>query len=307
MPGDHLHDPRTPGPASAPPLPRRPALRPGLHVVRRDDRHLQVGIDPPHVLVLPDEPLTRRLLEELRAGVTPDLAAPAARRLVADLAARGLVVDGAVRDATLGAAEDRGAAAAAFAQFGDDAARRLADRDRARVRVEAAPDTEQAATRLLRASGVGLAAVTDEPTAVLVVCDEALPRARVDPLVRAGLPHLVVAPASGGVVVGPFVVPGLTACLRCVDAARAERDPRRPVLLEQCHRGTAVAGPTPRDPSLHAVAVGLAVRDLVSFVDGDRPATWSATVTVGPDLALARQAWRRHVHCGCAWDELLAV
>ena len=27
----------------------RPVLRDGLHVVRRDDRHLQVGLDPPDV------------------------------------------------------------------------------------------------------------------------------------------------------------------------------------------------------------------------------------------------------------------
>ncbi|MGA8246868.1 MAG: hypothetical protein WB797_08180, partial [Nocardioides sp.] len=34
----------------------RPVLRPGLHVVRRDDAHLQVGLDPPDRLVLRDRP-----------------------------------------------------------------------------------------------------------------------------------------------------------------------------------------------------------------------------------------------------------
>jgi hypothetical protein len=34
----------------------RPVLRPGLHVVRRDDAHLQLGLDDPDRFVLPDRP-----------------------------------------------------------------------------------------------------------------------------------------------------------------------------------------------------------------------------------------------------------
>lgn len=291
--------------AEVPGLPRRPALRPGLHVVRRDDRHLQVGVDPPEVLVVPDDPETRRVLEDLRAGVRPLTESVTARRLVADLLARGLLVDAAARDLALRDAADRGAVSAAYAQFGDDARRRLVARADARILVEAPPDLGRA-TRLLQASGVGLAARPDEATAALVVSEEVLPRGRLDPVLRAGLPHLVVSPGPGGLSVGPFVAPGLTACLRCVDAHLAERDPRRSMLIEQCGPATVAGGPTPRDPALLALGVALAVRDLVSFVDGDEPSTWSASVTVGPDLGLARRSWRRHAHCGCSWDDVLA-
>ena len=287
-------------------LPRHPALRPGLHVVRRDDRHLQVGVDPPAVLVVPDDPETRRVLEDLRTGARPATSSPSARRLVADLLARGLVVDAAARDDDLRAASDRAAVAAAYAQFGDDARRRLTARAEARVLVEAPTDLGHAA-RLLRASGVALAARPDEATAALVISEEVLPRERLDPLLRVGLPHLVVAPGPGGLTVGPFVAPGLTACLRCVDARLAERDPRRPMLLEQCRPATLASGPVPRDPALFSIAVALAARDVVSFVDGDEPTTWSATVTVGTELSLARRGWRRHPHCGCAWDDALAA
>src|SRR5689334_13404147 len=48
--------------------PPPPALRPGLHVVRRDDDHVQVGVDPPWRVVLPDEPGVRRLLAALADG-----------------------------------------------------------------------------------------------------------------------------------------------------------------------------------------------------------------------------------------------
>ena len=294
-------DPATTGP------PARPVLRPGVHVVRRDDRHLQVGVDLPGALVVPDDPETRRLLEDLRTGVSPATDSPAARRLLRDLLAHGLVVDGAARDRALRGGADRAAVAATWAQYGDDAPRRLVARADARVLVEGPADQAQAAARLLRASGVGLAGSPDEATLVLVVADTVLPRGRLDPVLRAGLPHLVVAPGPGGLVVGPFVAPGLTACLRCVDARLAERDPRRSMLLEQCGPATLADGPAPRDPALLTLAVALASREVVSFVDGDEPATWSASLTVGPDLALARRGWRRHPHCGCAWDDLLAV
>jgi hypothetical protein len=286
-------------------LPRRLALRPGLHVVRRDDRHLQVGVDPPAVLVVPDDPESRRVLDALRTGARPGTASAESQRLVADLVARGLVVDAAARDTALAAAPDRGAASATYAQFGDDARRRLAARAEARILVEAPTDLGRAAS-LLRASGVGLTARLDEADTVLVIADEVLSRHRLDPLLRAGLPHLVVAPGPGGLTVGPFVAPGLTACLRCVDAHLSERDPRRSMLLEQCDATTVASGPTPRDPALLALGVAAAVRDVVSYVDGDEPATWSASVTVGPDLALVRRGWRRHPHCGCAWDALPA-
>ena len=89
------------------------SLRPGLHVVRRDDRHLQVGVDPPWRVVLPDEPGVRRLLGDLadgrpaapethrallaltRAGMLAD-PAPPVRRTVA-VHATGAVADEAVR------------------------------------------------------------------------------------------------------------------------------------------------------------------------------------------------------------------
>jgi len=43
----------------------RPVLRDGLCVVRRDDRHLQVGLDPPDRLVLADRPGLRDTLTHL--------------------------------------------------------------------------------------------------------------------------------------------------------------------------------------------------------------------------------------------------
>lgn len=288
-------------------VPARPALRPGLRVVRRDDGHLQVGIDPPLRAIVPDEVPVRRLLEDLSTGdpgrtIGPS-DSPAAARCLQTLHQHGLLVDAAALGRALATGEDRAAAAAVFAQAGAGAEEVLTARTRSEVRVDAAPDVRQSAHRLLRAAGVSL---TEGPEAdiVLLVSPGPLPRDALDPFVRDGRAHAVVTPAGGGFTVGPFVVPGLTACVRCVDAHLAEHDPRRAVVLEQC--GRQAPGPVePRDPTLLALAVAWAVRDVIRFVDGEDPATWSATVTIGADAMPVRQSWRRHPHCGCSWGDAL--
>ena len=298
--------PSDPAPAHLRPL-RRPVLRPGLRVVRRDDRHLQVGIDPPHRLVVPDSPDVRRLLGELRHGLGPAPGTAETRRVLARLLERDLLVDGVRLSDLLANAPDRAAVLAAYAAYGDDAARRLAARAGARVAVDAPPDLARTAVRLLSASGlpVGPGEASAAPAALLVVADAAVPRDRLDQAVRAGVPHLLVQGGPGTLEVGPFVVPGLTACVRCVDAHRGEHDPRRSLVLEQW--AGAATGTEPRDPALTALALAWAVRDLVAFVDGDEPGTWSATVALGGDPEAGPRRFTRHPHCGCAWGDSLAV
>jgi hypothetical protein len=92
--------------------------------------------------------------------------------------------------------------------------------------------------------------------------------------------------------------------VRCVDAHLAEHDPRRAVVLEQSGR-QGPAGVEPRDPTLLTLAVAWAVRDVIRFVDGTAPATWSATVTIGADAMPVRRPWGRHPHCGCSWGDAL--
>ena len=286
-----------------PPVPARPVLRPGLRVVRRDDGHLQVGIDPPHRVVAPDEPDVRRVVDDLGRGRPPEPQTPAGHRFLADLAAQDLVVGAADLGDALATAQDRSAVAAAFAQFGTDAPRRLAARSAARIDVDASEELRRSVARLLRASGTGHARGAADATALLVVRGGELRRGTLDPVVRAGLPHLVVIGGPAGVTLGPFVVPGLTACLRCVDAHRGETDPRRATVVEQCAQAAPRSGAEPRDPALLEMALAWAVRDLVSFVDGDQPATWSTSVELGPGLEVVPRQWPRHPHCGCSWGE----
>ena len=113
-----------------------------------------------------------------------------------------------------------------------------------------------------------------------------------DPWVVESRPHLSVSAVPGAVRVGPFVVPGLTACLRCVRAWAGDVQEREATRL--------VPGPGV-DPALLAVALGWAARDARTWLGGGTPSTWSATVTVGVDLAPRVRRWARHPHCGCSW------
>ena len=62
-----------------------------------------------------------------------------------------------------------------------------------------------------------------------------------------------------------------------------------------------IAAPAVAKESLAPVTV-----TLTRAADGARPVTWSTTVLVGdgePEVT----AYRRHPHCGCAWDEPLVA
>lgn len=280
----------------------RPLLRPGVRVVRRDDLYLQVGVDPG--LVLRDTEETRGLLTDLTLGRLPS---PAARASAAwcRLLDRGLVVDGGALLGDLPAdGEAARAVASAYAGRADGAATMRRRRD-VTVLVDAPSPLAGQARRLLRTSGVGVARDDQtSPSAVLLVTLGVVDRSQVDGLVQADRPHLLVQCIEDAVHLGPFVVPGLTACLRCVDARLAEADPRRGLVLDQLARAGPLRAdgiPEPVDPATAAAAVAWAVRDLVSWVDAQLPTTWSASIVLGPGMHQVREDWPRHPRCGCAW------
>ena len=271
----------------------RPVLRPGWQAARFDDHHLQVGLDAPERVVLPDSPDVRRLLTvltDLDAPWKPPGSLPATRALDR-LRSAGLLVSlpGSSLEARLAA------------EHGASAPSRLEARRAARVAVEAAPGLAEAISPLLRAEGVQ--PVKAAASVTLVATIGPVRRGRLDALLQDGRPHLVVTGGPTAWEVGPFVSPGRTACLRCVDAARAETDPRRAVVADQLARSSA---PVPLSPTLQAAALALAVREIVSYVDGVAPTTWSASLRLGASGAPVLRAWERHPLCGCAWDVILS-
>lgn len=106
------------------------------------------------------------------------------------------------------------------------------------------------------------------------------------------VPHTVVALRAGGVRVGPFIVPGSSPCLRCVQVTQQAEpsvlDPADPSEL-----------PTEVSAGLLVAGIGLAARDLATYSRGLRPWGWATTITLGDEVYV--EEWPRHPHCGCAW------
>ena len=249
----------------------RPVLRSGLHVVRRDDAHLQIGLDEPDRLVLRDQPGLYAALTALERPPAAEL-----RGVLDRLVADGWVVDAA------------------------EPSRRARERteQRAAVTLEADALLRTAVTRLCAAAGLRVAEQASAATLVVTLGE---PRRRVsDRLVRDDVPHLWLAVLPDAVRIGPFVEPGRTACLRCVDARLGERDARRATVLHQLEE-LPVAPYAVWEPCLLDLGVAWAVRDAVRRLDGEPPALRSATVTVTAALEVTRGDWLRHPHCGCAW------
>lgn len=291
----------------------RPILRPGTHLLTRTDGSVQLGLDPGAAVVLDDSPALR---SALLGSDTEDAG-------VAELHEAGLVVD--ERTVLPLLAEDRtggvprAAASALALSAGVTAPEAAARREGCSVEVvrfghPAATSLVSSAERLLATSGVRTTGGTTgrrrargrAPRLGLLVGAGEPDRELADRWLREGVTYTVVRIVEGRAVLGPFVEPGVTACLRCVDAHHTDSDPDWPLLVRQlaelCVRDRADGVPEPVDPALGEVAVGWACRDLLTHLDGGRPTTWSATLTLDADLGgLERRAWRRHPECACSW------
>ncbi len=286
----------------------RLVLAPGLRVLSRGRDEVQIGLGSLRTLRLPDSPALRRVLSALDRGEAAPVD-PASRRALALLAP--VLVD-ADRLAPVGVSPTD-AAAVALRTPGVFASR-LRRRSQSTVVVRnalatsghAAPGPDPAL--ILRAAGFTVAEDHPAPAATLLLCNGEPDRTVFDPWVRDGTPHQLVRSVEGEFVIGPLVVPGRTACLRCLDAHHSVDDPMHPVLVGTHHRAArhdAVAEPI--DSALAALATGWAVRDLIAHLDGEPAASWSATVRIGPDLgSLSVVSWLRDQACSCAWADTAA-
>ena len=181
----------------------RPLLSPGLHVLRRADGRLQVGLSPATAVLLPDEEGVRRDLHRLSRGEAdaaeiPESLKPLLRTPPGPATGRVLI-----------------------AGFGHRAGASLSTRLRALLET------------------AGLNPVRTEPDLVLLAGVGEPARESVDALTQAGTPYLLLRLVEGDVLLGPLVVPGRTACLRCTDAAVTEEDASWPLLVEQYARLSA--------------------------------------------------------------------
>ncbi len=142
---------------------------------------------------------------------------------------------------------------------------------------------------------------TAGPLADLEVLAGAPGRDLADGLMRDRIPHLAASAGEAIGVVGPLVIPARSACLRCLDLARTDRDPAWPLILAQL--AGRQADPPACDAALAAAVAAQATAQILAFID--RPGRRAGPVTNGtlelvlPAWQWRRRTWRPHRDCSC--------
>jgi hypothetical protein len=116
---------------------------------------------------------------------------------------------------------------------------------------------------------------------------------------RKSLAHLLIEERDDTVLIGPLVPPSGSPCLRCLDLHRRDRDPAWPRLVAQL--ATSVDAAPTISTATTLIAVGVAVAQVLAYLDGDDAPTIGASIEVGPPSTLRRRSWGPHPRCDCAY------
>lgn len=287
----------------------RPTIRPGLRLLRRDAHTLQLGLDWPGLCLVRDTPVVRAVLDAVdgfRAADAVVLAAAAqghqreaCAEALAALMRCGAVVDGnRPRDPDV--PSSAWAAWSLLAGPQREASDVASSRRRRRVAVCGDGVVADRVRGLLPGSQVRVAADRTAADLVVMAVDDEPDRQSSDELMGLGVPHLWASLRDLVGVVGPFVLPGRTGCLRCADEARGDRDPGWPTLLAAA---TAKPIATPAtDDVLAALVAAWAVHEVAVWASDLPPQTWNHLVEIPYGSSpVERVAVDPHPRCGCGW------
>ncbi len=119
-------------------------------------------------------------------------------------------------------------------------------------------------------------------------------------LVRDAIPHLVAGVDEHVGTVGPLVLPGSSACLRCLDLVRTALDPGWPAVAAQL--GRPVRGIPACDGVLAVAVASQAALQVLQLLEGGTPASIGGTLELElPGWRWRRRSWPQHPGCPCAW------
>lgn len=170
------------------------------------------------------------------------------------------------------------------------------------VLVVGAGRTAQAIAETLAECGVPVVTAADAVAAENARCDIAVavghyvlsPDLR-GVWLRRDTPHLPVVYTDTAAVVGPLVVPGITACLYCIDQYRRDADVSWPAIAAQLwgRRSSAETSLASRE------AAAIACRAVLDWLGGHTPS--AASVRLDSQTGdVSRQYWQVHPECGCS-------
>lgn len=252
----------------------------GVPVVRRPDGSVQIGSSPRSAVHVTGSTVTQRT--GTQPGPGPD-------------------VDPGSPDPP-----DEALAWAAYDPDGRRPAARMRGRARSLVAVAGSPVVADVLLDLLVEAGVG-GVLSDRPrrgtsTArrpadlVVLVHDHVSRVTVADGLMTDGVPHLSVVLRDTDAVVGPLVVPGRSACLRCVDRRHTAADPHWPAVRD----ALAAAPRRPVDAATARAVAGLATLQVLAHLDGVQAGAVGAWLELLlPEGRVRQRWWRPHPACGC--------
>jgi hypothetical protein len=135
------------------------------------------------------------------------------------------------------------------------------------------------------------------PDAVVVVGDRVDRPESFARLSSLGVAHLSVVVREADVLVGPFVLPGSTACVTCRHHHAADDDARWPDLARQLRAWHGVTG---QETVLATTVAAVAAGQVLARLDGNRPALCDTVAEVRLPDALPRvRPLAPHPVCGC--------
>ena len=255
---------------------------------------------------------SRERADVIRAAADGGVPAQAAERLLVLLAAAGVIDDFPAatlrvlpQPARAQLAPELATASLAHGD-GDGGARTLARRIAAHITIHGHERVGAAIAPLLTRSGIGHVELADAaPATAAALPDLAVLTGHRSPELQEALmgeqvPHLAVSAGEAIGVVGPLVVPGRSACLRCLDLARADRDPAWPLILAQL----AGRHPDPLgcDAPLAAAVAAQAAFQALALIDraaGTGAVTNGTLELVLPEWQWRRRTWLPHPRCSC--------
>lgn len=186
-------------------------LDPAVPLVWRTPDSVQLGVDPPVVVVDDVTPGVERMLSALRAGISESGWAMLGRQAAVPVdRMRALLT---VLDPLL----ERGAAS-------PPAGRAL---------VLGSSAIATALAELLRDRRLLAPAREPAPALAVLVTDWVVGPDDAGTWLRRDIPHLPVVAADRSVTIGPFVEPGRGPCLYCVHLGRSDADPAWPAIATQ--------------------------------------------------------------------------
>jgi bacteriocin biosynthesis cyclodehydratase domain-containing protein len=302
----------------------RPAIRAGLLPVWRDRNTVQIGIDPRRAVALTGMAGAAELINLLDGSREREtlLATAAGAGIPAALTEQVLTLlatSGALIDASTGLPVDlrrryRAELATASLAHGhcDGGARAVARRRAAVVWLGGDKKLARAIARVLARAGIGRLRLGLPPTGErakdgvrprpdLVILAGHQPRPAPDQLVAGRLPHLAVTAGEAIGVIGPLVLPGQSACLRCLHYARAGMDPAWPLILAQL--ASRQPDPPACDAALTALVAAQAAVQVLNAIDtgpAQSPLINGTLEVTLPGWRWRRRSWQPHPACLCA-------